>query len=239
MMKITIIGYGRMGREVEEMALNRGHQVLLKIDKDNTEDFDSPLFAASDVAVEFSLPGTAFSNITRCIERGVPVISGTTGWTERLEELKKLVKEKDGAFLYASNFSIGVNVLFKFNRELAAVMERMDEYRVELSEVHHTAKEDAPSGTAISLAGDIINECSRYKSWYTDENNDENGIGIHCLREGNVTGTHTVKWQSSIDTISIKHEAHNRKGFALGAIFAAEYVHKRKGVFTMSDVLGF
>ncbi|HKL67371.1 MAG TPA: dihydrodipicolinate reductase C-terminal domain-containing protein, partial [Bacteroidales bacterium] len=135
--------------------------------------------------------------------------------------------------------SIGVNILFKFNRELAALMERMDEYRVELSEVHHTAKKDAPSGTAISLANDIINECSRYKSWYKDEHHDENGIGINCLREGNVTGTHTVKWQSFIDTISIKHEAHNRKGFALGAIFAAEYVHKRKGVFTMSDVLGF
>ncbi|MBS0010276.1 MAG: 4-hydroxy-tetrahydrodipicolinate reductase [Bacteroidales bacterium] len=238
-MRITIIGYGRMGREVERLAIKRGHEIVLKIDKDNTEDIDSDQFMKSNVAIEFTRPETAYENITGCIHRGVPLVSGTTGWTTQLPRVKDLLASKGGSFLYASNFSIGVNILFSLNRKLAAIMNGLPDYNVEIGEIHHTMKKDSPSGTAISLAGDIINECERYESWHPDETGNEGSIRIHSDRIGQVTGTHKVKWNSDIDAISLEHESYNRQGFALGAVIAAEFIHKRKGFFTMTDLLGF
>jgi 4-hydroxy-tetrahydrodipicolinate reductase len=238
-MNITIIGYGRMGKEVENMAIDRGHEIILRIDTDNTDDFDSGLFTESDVAVEFTTPDTAYENIRSCINRGIPVVSGTTGWTERLPLIKELVKSEGGSFIHSSNFSIGVNILFNLNKRLAGIMNRLQDYDVKLEEIHHIMKKDAPSGTAINLAEDIISECGRFKSWQLDASPEKDRIGIKSVREGQVTGTHRIEWISDVDTITIEHKAHNRQGFTLGAIFAAEFIHKRKGVFTMKDVLGF
>lgn len=237
-MRITIVGYGRMGKEVENIALARGHEIILRIDRDNIRDFDSETFASSDSAIEFSTPETAFDNISMCIKKGVPVVSGTTGWTDGLSSIRQMVETEGGSFLYASNFSMGVNILFHLNRKLAAIMNRMPDYKVGIEEIHHTMKKDAPSGTAISLAEDIISECTAYDSWYLNKRSTDGRIGIHSVREGQVTGTHRVQWSSEIDTLHLVHEAHNRKGFALGAVFAAEYIHNRKGVFTMGEVLG-
>ncbi len=238
-MNITIIGYGKMGKEVEKMAIARGHKVILRIDRDNTDDFDSELFGKSDVAVEFTTPDTAFENISRCINKGIPVVSGTTGWTDRLPIIKDLVKSKEGSFIYASNFSIGVNILFNLSKRLAGIMNGLPGYDVKLEEIHHIMKKDAPSGTAISLAEDIISECGRFKSWHPDEPSAKDRIGIKSLRKGQVTGTHRIEWNSDIDTIILEHKAHNRQGLALGAVFAAEFIHERQGVFTMTDLLGF
>ncbi|MGM0666854.1 MAG: 4-hydroxy-tetrahydrodipicolinate reductase [Bacteroidota bacterium] len=238
-MRITIIGYGRMGREVENIALEKGHEIILRIDKDNTHDFDSEIFQTSDVAIEFSTPETALANIRSCLIKGIPVVSGTTGWTENLAEAKDLAQQKGTAFLYASNFSIGVNIMFNLNRRLAAIMDQLPAYSVNLEEIHHTMKKDAPSGTAISLAGDIISECGRYDSWTPDQVTGNASISIRSVREGQVPGTHRVVWESANDAITLEHKAHSRQGFALGAIIAAEFIHKRQGVFTMSDLLGF
>ncbi|MDT8401111.1 MAG: 4-hydroxy-tetrahydrodipicolinate reductase [Bacteroidales bacterium] len=238
-MRITLIGYGRMGREVEKLALARGHEVILRIDRDNTHDFDSDAFAASDTAIEFTCPETAFDNISRCIKKGVPVVSGTTGWTGQLALIRKMVEKEGGTFLYASNFSIGMNILFNLNRRLADIMNKLHGYRVSIEETHHTMKKDAPSGTAISLAEDIINGCTRYESWKEGRPCEDEFIGIKSIREGQVTGTHRIDWTSDIDTLTLQHMAHKREGFAHGAVFAAEYIRNRKGVFTMNDLLGF
>ena len=238
-MRITIIGYGRMGHEVERIAIKRGHEIVLKIDKDNTEDFDSDLFVKSNAAIEFTTPATAYENITGCIHRGVPLVSGTTGWTSQLPQVKDLVASKGVSFLYASNFSIGVNILFRLNRKLAAIMNGLPDYDVEMGEIHHIMKKDSPSGTAISLAEDIINECERYESWHPDEPGNEGSIRINSKRIGQVTGTHKIKWNSDIDAISLEHKSHSRQGFALGAVIAAEFIQNKKGVFTMNDLLGF
>lgn len=238
-MRLTIIGYGKMGREIEKTALEKGHEVILRIDRDNTHDFDSEIFQKSDVALEFSTPETALANIISCLNRGIPVVSGTTGWTEKLPEVKKLAQQKGSSFLYASNFSIGVNIMFNMNKRLAAIMDQLPSYSVNMEEIHHTMKKDAPSGTAISLADDIIHECGRYDAWTPDKVAGEASIGISSLREGQVPGTHRVVWESDADIITLEHKAKSRKGFALGAIIAADFIHKRKGVFTMSDLLGF
>ena len=238
-MRITIIGYGRMGKEVESMAFSRGHEVILRIDMENTADFDSELFDQSDVAIEFTTPDTAFDNISRCIQRGIPVVSGTTGWTDRLPLVSKQVESEGGSFIHSSNFSMGVNILFNLNKRLAGIMDGIMAYDVTLEEIHHIMKKDAPSGTAINLAEDIISECKRYKSWNSAESPGQGRVGIKSVREGQVTGTHRIEWNSDIDTISIEHKAHSRKGFALGAVFAAEFIHTKKGVFTMNDLLGF
>lgn len=238
-MRITIIGYGKMGNEIEDIAASRGHEIVLRIDRDNSDDFDSPLFSSSDVAMEFSTPETAFENISRCIEKGIPVVSGTTGWTGRLKEAEQIVKAKKGSFLYASNFSIGVNILFNLNRRLAGIMDTLSSYGVEIEELHHSAKKDAPSGTAIKLAEDIISRCSEYSSWSLNNSGGEGEIGIHSVREGDITGTHRVEWNSDTDSLSLEHKAHSRQGFALGAVLAAEFIHKRQGIFTMGDLLGF
>lgn len=238
-MRITIIGYGKMGRELEKIALEKGHEIILRIDKDNTHDFDSEIFQTSDVALEFSTPQTALANIISCLNKGIPVVSGTTGWTKKLPEVKKLAQQKGSAFLYASNFSIGVNIMFNMNKRLAAIMDQMPAYSVNLEEIHHTMKKDAPSGTAISLADDIIHECGRYDAWTPDQGTGKASIRIRSLREGQVPGTHRVTWESASDAITLEHKAHNRQGFAHGAIIAAEFIHNKKGVFTMSDLLGF
>lgn len=238
-MKITLIGYGTIGKEVEAAALARGHEIILIIDENNADDMDKETFTQSDVAIEFTTPETAYKNIEKCINRGIPVVSGTTGWTDRLEEAQNLAVSKGGCLLYASNFSMGVNILFNLNRKLADMMNGINAYNVKLEEIHHIRKKDAPSGTAISLAEDIISECKRYDSWFPGETASKNKLSIKSVRKGDVPGTHRVEWSSDIDDIIIEHRAHNRRGFALGSVFAAEFIQNRQGVFTMKDLLGF
>lgn len=231
-MKIALLGYGKMGQTIEQIALSRGHDVILKIDK-NDHNYD---ISKADIAIDFSIPSVAFNNISNCINNNVPVISGTTGWLEDYNKVVNLCKEKNGAFIYASNFSLGVNIFFELNKTLAKMMSQLKQYKVSLEEIHHTQKLDAPSGTAISLANDIISAHASYNEWKIDENG-ENIIPITAKRIKDVPGTHTVSYQSKVDTITIEHVAHNRQGFALGAIIAAEWLVGKTGVFTMNDVL--
>jgi len=230
-MKIALFGYGKMGKMIETVATKRGHNIVAKIDVDSG-DID---YSDIDVAIDFSMPDAAFDNITGCIENGVPVISGTTGWLEKYKAAVTLCDKKNGAFIYASNFSLGVNVFFELNKQLARMMRTLDQYRVSMEEIHHTQKLDAPSGTAITLAEGII-ENSAYKTWKLD-NADEAEIPISSKRIGDTPGTHTVDYESKVDSIEIKHTAHNREGFALGAVIAAEWIQGKTGVFTMKDVL--
>jgi 4-hydroxy-tetrahydrodipicolinate reductase len=238
-MNIALIGYGRMGHEIEAIAQGRGHNIGLIIDMDNLEDLCAEKLADIDVVIEFSTPDAAFGNISRCLEQGVPVVSGTTGWLKDYERAVEICKRKNTSFIHSSNFSIGVNILFRLNEELAKQMAGYTDYTVSIEEIHHTKKLDAPSGTAISLAQGIIGKHPGYENWCFEENKSENSIPIKSVREGIVPGTHTVSWDSEIDTISIRHEARNRKGLALGAVVAAEFIHSRKGIFTMNDVMGF
>ncbi len=230
-MRIALFGYGRMGKMIEQAALKRNHTIVAKIDIDTTE-ID---FSSFDVAIDFSMPSAAYTNITKCLKNNVPIISGTTGWLENYDKAVSLCKEKEGAFIYASNFSLGVNVFFELNEYLARMMKNLKQYNVSMEEIHHTQKLDAPSGTAITLAEGVINN-SDYTKWKLDES-DTNQIPITAKRIEAVPGTHTVAYDSSIDSIEIKHTAHNREGFALGAIIAAEWIIGKKGIFTMRDVL--
>lgn len=230
-MKIALLGYGKMGQVIERIALERGHEIVLKKDEFNTYEG----LSEADVAIEFSIPTAAVDNISNCFQNNVPVISGTTGWLNRFDEMVALCTEKKGAFLSSSNFSLGVNIFFELNEYLAKIISKFDSYKVEMEEIHHTQKLDAPSGTAISLVKGIIDN-SKYAGW-TLENNDENQIHIDAKRIENVPGTHTVTYNSGVDTIEIKHTAHNREGFALGAVIAAEWIVGKKGIFTMKDVL--
>jgi 4-hydroxy-tetrahydrodipicolinate reductase len=238
-MNIALIGYGRMGHEIEAVALKRGHVVKLIIDMDNTADLCESKLSDIDVAIEFSTPGAAVENISRCLELAVPVVSGTTGWLKDYDRVAAICRKSDTSFIHSSNFSIGVNILFRINEELAKHMAGNSDYTVSIEEIHHIKKIDAPSGTAISLAQGIIGSHARYEKWCFANEKDEHCIPVHSVREGAVPGTHTVSWDSEIDTISIKHEAKNRKGLALGAVVAAEFIHSKKGIFTMSDVMGF
>ena len=231
-MNIALLGYGKMGKTIEQIAKKRGHQIVLKVDKDD-HDYD---ITKADVAIDFSIPTVAFNNISNCINNQIPVISGTTGWLEDYNKAVALCKEKQGAFIYASNFSLGVNIFFELNKTLARMMTNLKQYKVSLEEIHHTQKLDAPSGTAISLANGIIAEHSNYKQWKLEESI-ENTIHITAKRINDVPGTHTITYESEVDTITIEHIAHNRQGFALGAIIAAEWIVGKKGVFTMNDVL--
>ena len=237
-MNIALFGYGKMGKMIEAIALKRGHDIVAKIEVD-AQKID---YTTMDVAIDFSMPGAAFDNITGCIENDVPIISGTTGWLGRYQEAVTLCHEKNGAFIYASNFSLGVNVFFELNAYLARMMRNLSQYQVSMEEIHHTQKLDAPSGTAITLAEGIIAN-SDYKNWKLDKadaNSSIKGveIPITAKRIGDVPGTHSVDYTSSVDHIEIKHTAHNREGFALGAVIAAEYIRGKIGVFTMKDVLG-
>ena len=231
-MNIALLGYGKMGKTIEQIAIKRGHNVVLTVDKGDT-DYD---ITKADVAIDFSIPSVAFDNISKCLNNNVPVISGTTGWLDRYDEAVALCKEKKGAFIYASNYSLGVNIFFELNRTLAKMMSALKQYNVSMEEMHHTQKLDAPSGTAISLANDIIDQHSNYDAWKLDESNNTT-IPIVAKRIEDVPGTHTVDYSSEVDTITIEHIAHNRQGFALGAVIAAEWIADKTGVFTMNDVL--
>lgn len=238
-MNIALIGYGRMGHEIEALARRRGHAVKLIIDIDNKGDFTRENFSGIDVAIEFTSPDSAFANISKCLELSVPVVSGTTGWLKDYEKVVELCKRNNTSFIHSSNFSIGVNILFRLNEELARHMARYKEYSVYIEEIHHTKKLDAPSGTAISLAQGIVQQHPDYGRWCPSNDRTKDCVPIQSVREGMVPGTHIVSWDSDIDSISIRHEAKNRKGLALGAVVASEFIYSKKGVFSMSDVLGF
>jgi len=232
-MKIALLGYGRMGKTIEKIALQKGHDVVLRVDE-NTEDYDITL---ADVAIDFSIPSVAYKNISTCLLNNVPVVSGTTGWLDKFDDAIDLCKQNNGGFIYASNFSLGVNIFFELNEQLAKMMKNLSQYQISMEEIHHTQKLDAPSGTAITLAEGIIDNTDK-NSWALDVTNNENEIPIIAKRIPDVPGTHTVEYISEVDTIEIKHTAHNRGGFALGAVIAAEWLVGKHGVFTMKDVLG-
>ncbi len=239
-MKIAIIGYGRMGQEIEKRAVSRGHEISLVVDKENSSDLCNEKLQGTDVAIEFSLPSTAFDNITTCLKSGIPVVSGTTGWLDRYNEVLSLCNKAGGTFMYASNFSIGVNILFHLNKRLASVMKEFDQYNPTVEEIHHTKKLDAPSGTAITIAADIIAESERFEKWVSGSADSKGGeIPLFSKRVGDVPGIHTVTWLSETDSLTIGHEAFSREGFALGAVFAAEFIQNKKGVYSMKDMLGF
>lgn len=238
-MNIALIGYGRMGHEIEDIAKRRGHTIKLTIDMDNSSDLNPENLTGIDAAIEFSSPDSAFRNISACLTAGVPVVSGTTGWTKDYDSAAVLCRKYRTSFIHTSNFSIGVNLLFRLNSELAKLMRNFSGYKAAIEEIHHTKKLDAPSGTAISLADGIIKQHEAYDGWSLEPEKADGKIPVTSVREGSVPGTHTVTWDSEIDILSLRHEAKNRKGFALGAVVAAEFIHTRKGVFTMSDVLGF
>lgn len=237
-MKIALIGYGKMGKAVEEVALQKGHEIVLKINSKNIDDFNAINLKKADVAVEFSNPENAVKNITACLEAGIPTITGTTGWLNKWEEVEKSVVANNGSFLFASNFSIGVNLFFELNQFLAKVMSGYPEYDVSIKETHHTQKKDAPSGTAISLAEHILSHNRSKEQWVNQASDDPKSLSIISERKDPAPGTHEVIYQSAIDDIEIKHTAHNRLGFAKGAVLAAEYIVNKKGIFTMKDVLG-
>ena len=237
-MKAAIIGYGKMGREIERILTERGHEAALIIDTDNAHELDAAHLAGIDAALEFTMPETAYRNIRTCIECGVAVVSGTTGWTERLHEAEALCRQHGGAFFYASNYSIGVNVFFEVNRKLAELMNRFGTYDVTVEETHHTQKKDAPSGTAITLAGDILDRIDRKTHWTSGTTTEPDALEIASVRRSVVPGIHTVTYESEADVLSITHCAKNRCGFATGAVMAAEFVAGKKGIFSMKDLLG-
>ncbi|TDH25572.1 4-hydroxy-tetrahydrodipicolinate reductase [Segetibacter sp. 3557_3] len=238
-MKIALIGYGKMGKAIEEIALKKGHEIVLKIHIDNTEEFTEAAVAQADVAIEFTSPHSATDNIRKCISAGVPVVSGSTGWLAQWEEVKTFCEERNGTLLYASNYSIGVNLFFEVNSYLASLMAPYPDYEVSMEEIHHTEKKDAPSGTAISLAEQVLQHIKTKKSWINTPSSNADELLITSKRIDPAPGTHSIKYSSEIDDIEIIHTAHNRKGFAGGAVLAAEFVLGKKGIFTMKDVLGF
>ena len=231
-MKIALVGYGKMGKIIDEISQSRGHEVVARLrETPTTENLNNP-----DVVIEFSNPEVAFENIKTCLENKIPVICGTTGWLDRKPEIERIALENDTAFLYGSNFSLGVNLFFALNENLAKMMSRFSEYNCQLEEIHHIHKLDAPSGTAISLAEGIINH-SNFEAWKLDETKQKE-LGIFAIREDEVPGTHSVFYKSEVDEIEIKHTAYNRNGFALGAVVASEWIVGKKGIFAMKDVLG-
>jgi 4-hydroxy-tetrahydrodipicolinate reductase len=236
-MKIALIGYGKMGKTIENIALLRGHEIVLRLDVHNPEDFKR--LAEADVAIEFTRPESAFDNIKHCIEAQTPVICGTTGWLQHYETATELCKKNDSAFFYASNYSIGVNIFFEINKRLATMMNGYPMYDVRMEEIHHTQKLDAPSGTAITLANGILENIERKTKWVNGTEGGDNDIAITAKRIDPAPGTHIVTYDSAIDTIEITHTAHSREGFATGAVLAAEWIFGKKGVFSMKDMLGF
>ncbi|MBP6072782.1 MAG: 4-hydroxy-tetrahydrodipicolinate reductase [Flavobacterium sp.] len=231
-MKIALLGYGKMGKVIERIALERGHEIVLKKTEENS--FDGLLDA--DVAIDFSVPSAAVQNISECLHHNIPIVSGTTGWLEHYDDMTSLCTSKNGAFIYGSNFSLGVNLFFELNAHLAKIMSRFNQYEVSMEEIHHTQKLDKPSGTAITLAQNIIKE-KNLSSW-SIENPNENELFIDVKRIDSVPGTHSISYTSEVDTIEITHTAHNRDGFALGAVIASEWLINKKGIYTMKDVLG-
>ena len=238
-MKIALIGYGKMGKTIEQIALQRGHQIVSIIDINNTADFDSEEFRSADVAIEFTTPATALGNYMRCFEANVPVVSGTTGWLSHLDEVKAKCEQEGKTFFYASNFSVGVNIFFALNRYLAKIMNGFPAYDVRMTEVHHIHKLDAPSGTAITLAEGILDNVERKERWTLETAEQPTDLPIHAIREGEVPGIHEIIYESEADTISIKHDAKSRAGFALGAVIAAEFTAGKKGFLGMNDLFHF
>jgi 4-hydroxy-tetrahydrodipicolinate reductase len=246
-MKVALIGYGKMGKILEQTAKKRGHEVVLKLDVNNPEDFAR--LHEADVAIEFTRPESAVKNIMRCFEQNVPIVCGTTGWLENFDAVAKACAQANGSFFYASNYSIGVNIFFEINRRLSFMMKNYDMYDVKMEEIHHTQKLDAPSGTAITLAQGIMENIERKTKWVCTTENTQNTEGPHSIEPNAINivakridpapGTHIITYDSSIDSIEISHTAHSREGFATGAVVAAEWLFSRKGVFSMKDMLGF
>jgi 4-hydroxy-tetrahydrodipicolinate reductase len=237
-MKIALIGYGKMGKAIEEIAVDREHQIILKIDEHNVSDFTKENIGKADVAIEFTGPHTAYENVKKALEYNVPIVCGSTGWLEKLQEIKQLCIEAKGSFIYSSNFSVGVNIFFELNKKLASLMALHKDYEVQVTEIHHTQKKDAPSGTAITIAEQILEHLKTKKSWVNHISDNIGELEIISERIDPAPGIHKVKYSSAIDDIEIIHTAHNRQGFALGAVLAAEFIKDRKGVFSMKEVLG-
>lgn len=238
-MKIALIGYGKMGKTIEQIALSRGHQIVSIVDINNPEEFQSDNFKSADVAIEFTTPATAFDNYMKSFAAGVPVVSGTTGWLDRIGEIKDKCANEGKTFFYASNFSIGVNIFFALNKHLAKIMNNFPAYDVSMTETHHIHKLDAPSGTAITLAEGIIENIDRKDRWTLETAQQPTDLPIHAIREGEVPGIHEITYESDVDYISIKHDAKSRAGFALGAVVAAEFTAGKTGFLGMDDMLKF
>ena len=244
-MKIALLGYGKMGHEIEQQALAAGHSIVLKVDETNAKTYTVEELKKASVAIEFSTPQSAFDNIKKCFAANVPVVVGTTGWLEHLDEAKKICTEQNQAMLWASNFSIGVNIFFEINKRLAQLMNKYTNYEVVMEEIHHTQKLDAPSGTAITLAKDILSRIDRKENWVSTLNDldkknfDKSELLIQSVRKESVPGTHKIRYENDVDSIEIIHTAHNRKGFAAGALIAAEWLVGKKGVYEMSDLMKF
>ena len=239
-MNIALIGYGKMGKAIEEIAISRGHSVVVKFNSQNP--LESSQLRTTDVAIEFSQPDLALKHIKLCADGQIPIVVGTTAWEEHLPEIINYIDKREASLIYSSNFSIGVNLFFEMNKHLARLMNDQTEYEASITEIHHTQKIDAPSGTAVTLAKDLISNHPTYSSWKLtgqSENMEKSDLPISAIREENVPGTHLISYTSEIDTLTIEHQAHNRKGFALGAVIAAEFIHKKQGVYTMSDILKF
>lgn len=235
-MNIALLGYGKMGKEVEAISLQRGHTIVLKVDESNASSFKNEELKQADVAIEFSTPHTVVANIKKCLDAQVPVVIGTTGWYDSFKEVEAECVQKNGTLFHSTNFSLGVNLFFKVNTYLAELMNKYDSYNVEMEEIHHIHKLDKPSGTAITLANQILDKIDRKKKWSITDHSSET-LFIKDVREGEVPGTHIIKYISAIDDIEIMHKAHSRKGFALGAVIAAEYIKNKKGIFTMNDLI--
>ncbi|MFZ4633169.1 MAG: 4-hydroxy-tetrahydrodipicolinate reductase [Saprospiraceae bacterium] len=238
MVRIGLFGYGKMGKTIEQLSGDYGAQIVWRIGRDDAAQATPDFLQSADVVIEFTRPEAAWDNVRRCIEAGVPVVSGTTGWDEHLHEAQMLCAAQNSAFIWASNFSVGVNLFFALNQQLAQLMASHPEYHPHLTEVHHVHKRDAPSGTAISLATQIMAHHPRITHWETEDTDDPHALSIQSIRDGEVPGTHRAAWKSAIDTITIEHEAHSREVFAAGALLAAKWLHGKRGVYTMADVLG-
>jgi len=239
-MNIALIGYGKMGKAIEEIAISRGHSVVVKFNSQNP--LESSQLRTTDVAIEFSQPDLALKHIKLCADGQIPIVVGTTAWEEHLPEIINHIDKREASLIYSSNFSIGVNLFFELNKHLARLMNDKTDYVASITEIHHTQKIDAPSGTAVTLAKDLISNHPTYSSWKLtgqSENMEKSDLPISAIRKEYFPGTHLISYTSEIDTLTIEHQAHNRKGFALGAVIAAEFIHKKQGVFTMSDILKF
>ncbi len=238
-MKLALIGYGKMGRAIEAIAVDRGHTVLLRVSSGNQQELAADRLKEADAAIEFTGPESAYNNIIHGLDAGIPIVCGSTGWLGQLDAVRQYCQQKNGTFLYASNFSVGVNIFFELNKRLAALMSTHPEYEPKITEIHHTEKKDAPSGTAITLAEQLLEKIHRKKGWVNHISDNLDELEILSERRDPAPGTHIVAYGSAIDMITITHEAHSRKGFATGAVLAAEFLAGKKGIYRMSDVLGF
>lgn len=236
-MKIALLGYGKMGKIIEKIAKDRNNEIVLKIDIDNQDQFTVENLKKADVAIDFSIPDTAYNNILKCFEANIPIVSGTTGWLDKIDDVKKRCEQENKGFFYASNYSLGVNIFFKLNEYLASLMNKLSQYEVDMEEVHHIHKLDAPSGTAITLAEGIIENIDAKKEWILDKDSKNDKLGIKAIREDEVPGIHRIKYESDVDHIFIEHSAKSRKGFALGAVLAAEFMKGKSGYRSMGDLL--